>query len=408
MRIGIWNLVKMTEFLSKIVIFLLCLVVYPEIARVFGYMGFKLGDFSTWRLIMSSLIIIILNFSSRDQFSKISTLFLWLPMLAVFCFGYGGQLLISLGLFHAAYFVVNSAVRRNFGANFILVDGTVLFLIVPVLVFCLFIFRDIFSFSNLLDVYENRGDYKSLAGTSLLSYVKGIVKISLVLLTAYSLIKKRYFFLACAVSIIFFGVFSSKYMLLMPLLILITYIALQKPKILLFMTCCAFALYLGLKLIDQEFFFVTIIRRALFLHSLLGESYLELYNKYGPQYYLNDALSFLGSGKVDVVYEAGLSIYGDLESHANTGFLGASVIQFGPILGPIIYGVFYGIWYGFCFAGARKTGPSGVIATYLAIQAVLISDIPQVLLLHGGLLLSIFLRVSDDRYQNFSEAKVRY
>lgn len=394
----------MADLLSKFIVFLLCLFVYPDVAHVFGYMGFKIEAFAVWRVVASLLVIFVLNLVSKDAFSKIATLFLLIPTLTMFCYGVGQYLLLNIAVFFLFYFLSFRLVRRRFGPNFLLTNKIIVLVLLPIFLGALFVFRDVFSLSNLLDVYGNREEYKAAADTQILGYVKGIVKIGLVLLTAFSLIQRRYFLYACLTSAIFFGVFSSKYMLIMPVLLIATYYAMQRPNVLLGFTFSAFILFLLLKSVGQEFLFVTVIRRALFLHSLLAESYLQLYEIHGAQYFLNDALSFLGLGKINVVYEAGLNIYGDLESHANTGFLGASIIQFGPNIGPLLYGVFYGFWFALFFGGARAVGPSGLVATYLAIQAVLISDLPQVMLLHGGILLSILLRVSDDRVKGFSKA----
>lgn len=394
----------MAELFSNFIVFLLCLFVYPDVADVFGYMGFKIEGFAVWRVIVSLLIIFVLNKISKDAFSKITTLFLLIPTLAIFCYGVGHYLLLNTAIFFLFYIFSFKLVRRNFAPNFVLTNKTIVLVFLPAFIVALFVFRDVFSLSNLLDVYGNREEYKAAADTQILGYVKGVVKVGVVLLTAFSLIKKKYFLYACLTSIIFFGVFSSKYMLIMPLLLIATYYSLHRPMVLLGFVCAALILFLVLKSIGQEFLFVTVIRRALFLHSLLAESYLQLYEIHGAQFFLNDALSFLGLGKINVVYEAGLNIYGDLESHANTGFLGASIIQLGPNIGPLLYGVFYGFWFALFFGGARAEGPSGLVATYLAIQAVLISDLPQVMLLHGGILLSILVRVSDDRVKGISKA----
>ena len=152
---------------------------------------------------------------------------------------------------------------------------------------------------------------------------------------------------------------------------------------------------------QQDFILTSIIRRGLYLNIILIESYHNLFLNHGPQLYLNDALSFLSLGRLDVVYEAGLPIYGDTESHANTGAVGASIIQLGYI-GPLIYGLFYGLFFTLLRIKDSKHGPNIIIITYLTIQAILISDIVPTLLMHGGIIFLLFLRFYSEKEIKFN------
>ena len=78
-------------------------------------------------------------------------------------------------------------------------------------------------------------------------------------------------------------------------------------------------------------------------------------------------------GKLDVVYEAGLPIYGDTESHANTGAVGAQS-QLGYV-GPLFYGLFYGLFFTLLRIKDNNHGPNMIVITYLIIQSIIISDI---------------------------------
>jgi hypothetical protein len=201
---------------------------------------------------------------------------------------------------------------------------------------------------------------------------------------------------AILVSSIFFLIFSSKYMLLLPVILIFVRIFIFNEKAAFFGIASLFIIYYVSIFNGFDFLYISSIRRALFLNVLITESYLGIYENLGPQLFLNDALSFLGSSNISLPYLAGESIYSSASGaiHTNTGSVGFSLAQLG-FFGPIIYGILYGIYFSLMGVKNNINGPNVIILIYISIQSAGISDIFTTMLLHGGALLLLLFRFGE-------------
>lgn len=338
----------------------------------------------------------------QDIFSRAVIYFLLIPMMSAFAWGGGTISLLLTTVFLLGFQIGIRLINIYFSPNFKLNSVSFFWIILMPVLLIFFQFRYLIDLNSLTDIYGQRENYKSsVSSSALLPYVKGIAKVILVTLTAYTLVNKKYILYAAIIALIFFGIFSSKYMLFLPVIVLGTYYFLTNSNFVLFISIFAISLSAILIHYQQDFILTSIIRRGLYLNIILIESYHNLFLNHGPQLYLNDALSFLSLGRLDVVYEAGLPIYGDTESHANTGAVGASIIQLGYI-GPLIYGLFYGLFFTLLRIKDSGHGPNKIIITYLTIQAILISDIVPTLLMHGGIIFLLFLRLYSEKEIKFN------
>ena len=360
-------------------------------------MGFIIDELDIVILIFVYILTFFLLYFFQDIFSRAVIYFLLIPMMSAWVWG-GGVISLLLTLMFLFGFQIGTYLMNvNFSPNFKLNIKSFFWIVILPVFLISFQFRYLIDLDALTDIYGQRENYKSSVSSSpFLPYVKGIAKVILVTLTAYALVNKKYIYSAIIVALIFFGIFSSKYMLVLPIIVLGTYYFLTNSNFLLATSVFSILLCAILINYQQEFILTSIVRRGLFLNIILIESYHNLFLNHGPQFFLNDALSFLSLGKLDVVYEAGLPIYGDTESHANTGAVGASIIQLGYI-GPLFYGLFYGLFFTLLRIKDNNHGPNMIVITYLIIQSIIISDIVPTLLMHGGIIFLLFLRFYSEK-----------
>ena len=209
------------RYFGSLLILSLCIYMYPLVVKYFAYMGFIIDELDIFILIFVYILTFFLLYFFQDIFSRAVIYFLLIPMMSAWVWG-GGIISLLLTLMFLFGFQIGTYLMNvNFSPNFKLSIKSFFWIVILPVFLIFFQFRYLIDLDALTDIYGQRENYKSSVSSSpFLPYVKGIAKVILVTLTAYALVNKKYIYSAIIVALIFFGIFSSKYMLVLPIIVL--------------------------------------------------------------------------------------------------------------------------------------------------------------------------------------------
>lgn len=391
-RVSSWHL-----WATSAVVQYACLsLCYPEVSSYFEYMKFSIG----YRLLMFHPIFLLLSFlfglTAVAPFARLNLIITTIPTFVLFAFEVVSPELVILCIAFQAYI---NAIDKNIGFPFLRSSNinsvkVILLLSAGFSLVGLVYFRDLISFSNLLDVYGNRQLYadKVSQGSHIIGYFKLVVKIFLIILALLAYKNYRYGVLAILFSIVFYTILSSKFILAIPLLVWIIPFILRSPKSIIFIF--SFVLFLNYASLytDYHLTIVSLTRRAFLLTARLNDMYHSIYIDLGPQYFTTSFLAFFSEQEsVPISRMASVYMWGSERVNANSGLFGSSIAQLGYI-GPFVYSTIY-IFLINLNKGYREsdTVSISVVAIFMLI-AVGVSDISTTLVLHGGIIMCVLMR----------------
>ena len=190
------------------------------------------------------------------------------------------------------------------------------------------------------DLYLTRADVSEAAGTvaSILNYVQGWShSVIIPFLVIYFTMHRKWYMVAglAAFSVLFFLVLARKAILFEPILAMGIYLALRNRRtfIILFIGVAAiiFAAAIELWARDTYYLAALLVRRTLFVPSMLNAQYHQIFSELGHVYYAHSVLSRLFDYPFQQPYQTivGVTVFGNSGAHANTGIFGTGFMHFG-------------------------------------------------------------------------------
>lgn len=386
-----WGVVSLLEYLSLA-------VYYPAVNKYFSYMQFGYVEPKIELHIMSLLICYIIGTLSEGVFSRVSLVITTIPTLVL---GVFSSVTVELVMIAVGTQIYLCLIDRRVGLPRLrpYKEKTLqIFIVFAALagLVVLFLFRDLISFSNLLDVYGNRARYveKISQAGGVAAYAKLIVKLLIIILSIYAYKNKSFYLIALAVAFLFYTIFSSKFMLFLPVFVWLFPIAFKQHWVFISFFLFILVLYILLDNTEYHLYLVSLVRRALLLAPRLNDIYLQMQGDYGTQYFSNSILSSFYSNSVNMAREANVYLLGNRDSNANTGLIGSSVLQLG-VIGPFVYTTVYLLLANLNRGYSEKDPVALSALAVFILTAIGISDISTTLFLHGGIILCCVLRFSS-------------
>lgn len=391
------------------------------VSETFAYEGYNydvnnLSYKISWILYLSvSLFTPYCMNKLSDFFFATATLSLLAPLTSIY--GLSERpvfpVIISILSLGCVYYIANIKTidkqQTNYNPNRQKAAVYISLFMVMYLVFWYFINGSFKNFNlNFSKVYDYREITSEASDIGILSYVNNwVYQVFSLFLIAYTILKKKYFFVATLVivQIFFFAVSSHKSVLFYPFLVLFVSLYFNKTKSLtilpiMYILILSLSLYLFVK---YEYIMIgsMFIRRVFYVPSLLTYQYFDFFTENVHTYWSNSILSFF----ISYPYSERITIlvgdYAGTGASANNGFISSGYGHAG------IYGVFlYTFIIGFILnllnviAKNFTTLWFPVVVTIIPLRTLLLSsDLFTTLLTHGLLIsIGLLMLMKGDRH----------
>lgn len=250
-------------------------------------------------------------------------------------------------------------------------------------------------------IYYRRDKFTESIDNTVAILVNICFKVVLPMIFIYSLKKRKIFysFAAFILFIIGFGITSFKFLLFLPILLLVSFYYSGKFMNwknliigIVVVLCLLFCHYFYTK---DSFFVSLLVRRPVYLPCLLIEQYHDYYGSKGHTYWFNSFLNpFLNQSEIEAGNGAVvIGNYSGLSSYANTGIYGTGFMHAG-LSGMILYSFLVGLLLSYLNSlrrkGFEKETIVGMAFTHV-ITLLSSSDFPVTLITHGLLLFIILI-----------------
>ena len=385
------------------------------VVPVYAYQGYTV-NYNFTNIIISVCIIAIISYFITIQADKIKTFFISIlllqvvvPMLCLFSF-------TEEFMFYHIYIVmvticvivisfINYIYINLENSKYISLSFNKLFL--PIMTFITFFTLSRYIMLNGLGIFNlditKVYDYRFLLRetmTGIFAYLDGwTVKIINPFCIVYSLHKKKKFLTIFFVilQILLFGFSSHKSVLFSAFVLVVFYYimpVLSSKKwsvVWLFICSCFFPLIMSFRGITD--IWLALFRRLFFSPATLNFYYYDYFSTNSFDWFRQSFLRHFVSSNYDLLLPRiiGLEYFGNMETNANTGFLGAGYAQ-GGFLIMIVYSVIIGMLINVIAAFCKKLPPGLAVGiTILPMSSLFTSgDLPSSLVT-GGLLIALFL-----------------
>jgi len=266
---------------------------------------------------------------------------------------------------------------------------------------------------DISKVYEFRsdasGNLPGIFGYILSIIGKTVIPFGMVL----ALNARRWFvmFVFAGMSLMLFGLTANKALILYPVLVYFFFFAARSPNIarIFIASLCTLLLISVLDLLivwhyDTEWsgwFTSLLIRRALFVPSLLNWEYIDYFSSADKYFWANSKVSFglvSSPHHLNMANLIGQEYFGRAETSANTGWIGSGYANAG-LVGVALYSVLAGALLAFLDKYSNKVGAQMVIAAFIVPFIVLATstDLTTVFLTHGLIAGLLILALLGDR-----------
>lgn len=403
-------------FILYSIYFGLYLIIYSSyISDIYGYMGYA-NDLSLEKIPAAAAgVAVCLWLTGREDlpsgfFLHVVLALIYIPTMVIFC---GGNLpyilffvtsIAFILLAFVARFIRLPRVRISEISEAKLLKFLATISITTILAVIIFGGWRFINF-DISAVYDFRGEAADNL-PSIFGYINpavGKIIIPFGIVIAILMRKWLYVAILCGCLIMMFALTSHKSLLLYPLLVLFIYYISGKRKCieifliaLIVIGLISLLEFTLLKSIGEYWFSSLLIRRALFVPSLLNWFYIDWFSSHNFYYWADSKLSF---GLIDApntlksVNLIGLQYFGEEGMSANTGWIGSGFANAG-ILGVVLYSLLVGLIFSLLNSYARTLGRRLIISLFFIIIFAIVTstDLMTSLFTHG--LLVAFLLIS--------------
>jgi len=218
-------------------------------------------------------------------------------------------------------------------------------------------------------------------------------------------------FIFASMSSVLFGLTANKGPIFYPVLVCFFFFAARSPNIarIFVVSLCTLLLISALDLLivwhyDTEWsgwFTSLLIRRALFVPSLLNWEYIDYFSSADKYFWANSKVSFglvSSPHQLSIAKLIGQEYFGGAETSANTGWIGSGYANAG-LVGVALYSVLAGALLALLDAYSNKVGVRIVIAGFIVpfIALATSTDLTTVFLTHGMVVGLLILALLGDR-----------